>query len=162
MIRFIAAIDSKRGIADEHGLPWQGKVPTDVHYYRNKIKKGYILMGFGLYVELSRPYENEHKINYVAMRGVHEKLREGFVAVSDGREFLKTCKTDVWNTGGALLFKSTMDLAEELHLTRLTGDFNCTKFFPEFERDFKLVSKSEPITENAITYHFEVWRRNQA
>jgi dihydrofolate reductase len=29
MIRLIAAVDSQRGVANEHGIPWQGKVPMD-------------------------------------------------------------------------------------------------------------------------------------
>lgn len=158
MIRFIAAIDSRNGIADEHGIPWQGRIPTDVKYYREKLKTGTILMGYGLYKELSDPYPGE--INYVATLDKQEKLRAGFEPVYDAREFLEKHKTeDIWNAGGALLFQSTIDLADELYLTRLDQDFNCTKFFPDFEADFARVSQSDPHTENGITFVFEVWAR---
>lgn len=156
MIRFIAAIDNRRGIADEHGIPWHGRIPTDVKYYHDKIRTGIILMGYGLYKELSKPYADG--VNYVATTDRHVQLREGFEPVYDGREFLKNAKGDVWNVGGAALFSSTIDLADELYLTQLEGDFRCTKFFPQYEHDFELVSKSEPITENGITFRFTVWR----
>ncbi len=159
MIRFIAALDEKLGIADEHGIPWHGKVPSDVHYYHAKVKNDVKLMGYGLYKELSKPLPEG--INYVATRNRNEELKEGFKPVYDARAFLQKADSDVWNLGGALLFESTLDLADELYLTRLEDDFNCTKFFPKFDQDFQLASRSEPVIENGITYRFEVWKRKQ-
>lgn len=157
MIRFIAAVDSKLGIADDHGIPWQGRTPTDVQYYRNKLTTGTVLMGYGLYKELSNPYPGG--VNYVATRDKTLKLREGFEPVYDAVEFLKHTSGDIWNAGGAAIFASTIDLADELYLTQLNQDFNCTKFFPAFNDKFQKASESEPITENGITYTFQVWRR---
>jgi dihydrofolate reductase len=157
MIRFIAAIDEKRGIANDHGIPWQGKLPSDVAYYRNKVKSGILLMGYGLYKELTKPYPGS--INYVATSNKEEKLHEGFEAVADARAFITNAKSDVWNLGGAGLFGSTLDLADELYITQLEGDFGCTKFFPDFEDKFTLVSQTQMQTENDITFQFEVWKR---
>lgn len=159
MIRFIAALDSKRGIADEHGIPWQGKIPSDVHYYRKQLETtpGIMLMGYGLYKELSKPYPGG--VNYVATRDESKKLRKGFEPVYDACKFLKNVKGDAWNLGGAVLFQGTLNLADELYLTQLDGDFHCTKFFPEFKEDFALARQSNPITENGITFRFEIWKR---
>lgn len=157
MIRCIAALDNKRGIANDHGIPWQGKLPTDVAYYRAKITSGTLLMGYGLYKELTKPYPGG--INYVATDNKAEKFPEGFEPVYDAREFLQKAEGDVWNLGGAGLFMSTLDLADELYLTKIEADFNCTKFFPEYENDFELVSQSEPQIENGLTFRFTVYRR---
>ncbi len=160
MIKAIAAIDTNRGIADNHGLPWQGKIPGDVRYYHKHIQNGdLILMGFGLYKELKRPYSGS--VNYVATNKPVE-LMDGFEAVTDARKFLEKANQDgkdVWNLGGALLFESTFDLLDELYITQLDQAFECTKFFPEFKDKFVLKSESEPVTENGITYTFQVWAR---
>jgi len=156
MIRFIAALDEKRGIADEHGIPWQGKIPSDVAQFRSKTLHGNVMMGYGWYREQKQPLPERR--NIVAFPG-DEKMRPDFEQVKDARAFLQSTKDDIWVGGGALLFSDTVDLADELYLTRLEGDFNCTKFFPEFEDKFELASQSEPITENGLTYRFEVWRR---
>lgn len=158
MMRCIVAIDEARGLANEHGIPWQGKVPTDVRYYHAKMKSsGVILMGYGLYKELKRPYEGGQ--NYVASNRPVE-LRPGFELVADARKFLQQATTDVWNAGGAILFENTLDLADELYITQLQGDFKCTKFFPEWHNDFVLQSESQPHTENGITFTFQVWVRS--
>lgn len=157
MIRFIAAIDAKQGIATDHGIPWQGKIPGDISHYRKQIATGgALLMGYGMYKELSQPYPGAN--NYVANDSAVE-LRPGFTLVQDARKFLQEATGDVWNLGGAMLFSSTLDLADELHITQLDQDFDCTKFFPKFKDAFVLQSESEPVTENGITYTFQVWVR---
>jgi len=156
MIRFIAAVDKKLGLADEHGIPWQGKTPGDVQYFRSKTLGGNLLMGYGFYKELNKPLPERR--NIVASSS-EEDLRPGFEKVSDARKFLLDTKQDVWVGGGAGLFASTLDLADELYLTRIDDDFHCTKFFPKFEDKFILKNESESVTENGITYRFQVWSK---
>jgi dihydrofolate reductase len=156
MIRFIAAIDSKRGIADEHGIPWQGKVPTDVRQFRDKTTGSAVMMGRGWYVEQKLPLPNRR--NLVATTKP-EILRDGFELVTDARKFLQETTDDIWVGGGAGLFASTLDLADELYITQLDQDFHCTKLFPEFKDKFTLSEESQPITENGITYTFQLWQR---
>ena len=156
MIRFIVAIDNKKGLANEHGIPWQGKLPTDVAYFRSKTIGGNVMMGYGWYTEQQKPLPERR--NLVATTK-DEKLRPGFETVHDARQFIKDFKEDLWVGGGAALFASTLDLADELYLTKIDADFNCTKFFPEYENDFELVSETEPQTENGITFRFTVWKR---
>lgn len=156
MIRAIAALDTSRGIADDHGIPWQGKLPTDVKYFRDKtLSGGAVLMGYGTYTEFSKPLGGRE--NFVA---THKPgaLREGFTAVHDARAFLKITE-DVWIIGGAALFAETLDLNDELYLTKLQADFDCTKFFPPYEEMFELVNESELITESGITFTFCIYKR---
>lgn len=144
-------------MANEHGIPWQGKIPGDVAYFREKTLHSNVLMGYGTYLEFTQQLTDRH--NYVAT-SKDEKLREGFKHIKEARSFLNNLKEDIWVIGGPGLFSSVLDLADELYLTRLLKDFDCTKFFPEFENKFRLSGKSEPITENGISYYFEVWEQH--
>lgn len=155
MIRFIAAIDEKRGIANDKGIPWIGKIHGDTEYYRAKVKGFPVIMGEGLYKELSAPYPES--TNYVVTG--QTSLRPGFSIVKDPHQFLEDFNGDIWDLGGAMLYATTIDLADELYLTQLKGDFKCTKFFPEFKQDFEMISETEPKEENGIKYTFQVWKR---
>lgn len=115
-------------------------------------------MGQGTYKELSKLWSD--KKNYVATRSA-ENLREGFIAVDDAYGFLEKYQRDIWVLGGAGVFSSTLDLADELYITQLDQDFNCTKFFPRFQDKFTLRNESEPIKENGIIYTFQVWVKNK-
>lgn len=154
MIKFIAALDSKKGMANEHGIPWD--LPTDKAYFRTKTDGGTMLMGYGTYVEFSEALPNRR--NLVAS-SKNEPLRTGFEPVKDAESFLKNTKENVWVIGGPGLFSSTIALADELYLTRIDTDFGCTKFFPSFEQDFRLTEQSESQTENGVNFRFEVWTR---
>jgi len=159
MLRMIAALDSRRGIADEHGIPWQGKIPTDSKYFREQTQNGLILMGYGTYKEFDTPLHDRE--NYVVVHPDTEDLRPGFAPVSDATHFFEEHSRDiVWVIGGAALFATSLPLADELFLTQLESDFHCTKFFPEYADTFELERTLGSHKESDITFHFEVWQRS--
>lgn len=158
MIRLIAAVDECLGVADEHGIPWEGKIPTDTKYFRDKTAHGVIVMGFGTYVEFDQPLHG--RTNFVVDRPGTGALRPGFEGVSDLASFLREhANAGVWIIGGAALFAATIARADELLVTQLEGDFHCTKFFPVFSDTFSMVSTHGPFLESEITFRFETWRR---
>jgi dihydrofolate reductase len=159
MIRMIAALDSRRGVANEHGIPWQGKIPTDSKYFREQTLNGIILMGFGTYEEFDAPLHDRE--NFVLVRPGTEALRPGFAPISDTAKFFEVHSRDlVWVIGGAALFASSLPFADELFLTQLEADFHCTKFFPEYAGAFELERKLGSHVESDITFHFEIWQRS--
>lgn len=111
-------------------------------------------MGFGTYSELKNPFHD--RLNFVATRS-RDKLREGFVAVTDPIEFIQNATGDVWVIGGPNLLASALEYIDELSITQLEGDFDCTKFLPDYHGAFRLLSSSGPLHENGIEYAFEVW-----
>ena len=152
MIRFIAAIDQKRGLATDEGIPWH--LPIDLQYYRDKTRGGNLLMGYNTYIEFSKPMPGrDFVLTY------EKNLKEGFEPVNDLEKFIASFDNEnLWVIGGAGVFEQTLKYADELYMTRIDADFHCTKFFPEFEGRFELKEKSGDITENGITFHFEVWQ----
>ena len=158
MIRLIAAIDGSRGIADEHGIPWQGKIPTDTRYFREQTAEGTIVMGYRTYEEYDRPLHDRQ--NFVVSRSGTSSLRPGFVAIPDLDSFLRL-KSDelVWVIGGAGIFAQSIPVADDLFITQLDADFHCTKFFPKFDDDFLLASDLASHVENDIPSRFEIWQR---
>lgn len=153
-MRMIAAIDSRRGIATDDGIPWT--LPADQRFFVETTKDGVILMGFNTFREFTSPMHG--RVNYVATRR-STPLGTGFVAVPDAAEFVcEHADERINNIGGAGLFRSTLALADELVLTRIEADFHCTKFFPPFEDHFVLATKSEPVEENGVRFTYETWR----
>lgn len=155
MIRFIAAIDLMGGIATDDGIPWN--LPSDHEHYVKKVSKGRILMGYGTYLNHSRTLHGHTE--YVATAR-SKPLREGFKRVSDVDSFLSESPL-TWVLGGSQLFSQYLDRADELHITQINGDFNCTKHFPSFEKKFTLVAKSPIKKENGTEFQYQVWKNNR-
>jgi dihydrofolate reductase len=160
VIRLIAAIDVKRGLGDGHGIPWQGKLPSDAEYFRTQTAEGLIVMGFRTYEEFDHPLHD--RANFVASRPGAPPLRTDFHAVEDLSQFLADHARElVWIIGGAGLYEATLASADELYITQLDRDFHCTKFFPAFDGEFLLDPGAETRRENDISFRFERWRRRQ-
>lgn len=155
MMRMIAAIDRAGGMATDDGIPWT--LPTDQQFFSDQIASGLILMGYGTYVEVAKPLHD--RTNFVASHA-HSELRPGFEAVDNLPAFVREHANEtINNIGGANFFTTTLAIADELVLTRIDGDFGCTKFFPPFEDDFVRSTVSQPVTENGSTFTFETWLR---
>jgi dihydrofolate reductase len=161
MIRLIAAMDKQLGIADEHGIPWQGKIPLDTMRFHEKTANGIIVMGFATYKEYDKPLHERQ--NFVVARPDSGELRTGFVAIPDADQFFDRHANEVIGViGGAALFSVTLARADELVLTQLDAVFHCTKFFPQAADAFELISDDGPHVENGITFRFQTWLRTHS
>ncbi len=157
MIRLIAAMDSRRGIATASGIPW--KLPGDTAYFREQTSRGLILMGRSTYNEFAAPLHGRDNFVLSADSG---DLRSGFQKVGSLDQLRASHPgEDIWVIGGAAVYAETISEAEELLLTEVVGDFSCTKFFPAFRGEFRLKVRSDDRQEGGITYEFETWQRRR-
>ena len=118
-----------------------------------------VLMGYATYAEFANPMPG--RANYVATRRT-EQLRDGFLRVNDIDSFLTNgFEGDLWIIGGAMLYATTLAEVQELALTRVAGDFGCTKFFPAFEDTFRLTAEEVPPPVEVVpSIRFQTWERN--
>ncbi len=155
MIRLIAAMDSRRGIATASGIPW--KLPGDTAYFHDRTATGLILMGRATYSEFAAPLHERD--NFVLTTGP-EPLREGFRPIGSLDQLVtENPGEDVWVIGGAAVYAETISEAGELLLTQVSGDFDCTKFFPPYQTEFRLATQSDDRQDGETKYRFETWRR---
>jgi dihydrofolate reductase len=155
MIRLIAAIDSRRGIATDSGIPW--KLPGDTAYFHQQTATGLILMGRATYDEFAAPLHARENFVLASNPG---PLRPGFRAVKSLDQLATDHEDqDIWVIGGARVYTETIGAAQELLLTQVVGDFHCTRFFPPYEAEFRLATEDEQRQEGGIRYRFETWRR---
>lgn len=159
MIRLIAAIDRKRGLARKGAMPW--KIPQDERYFTRQTRThgGNVLTGAATFRKSyrGRPLAGRH--NYIL---THSKEPiPGAVAVHDLEEFLRGLSDDLWVAGGADVFRQVIGsgMADELYLTRIDADLDCDQFFPEYEHDFRLVERSGPHEQNGYGFVYERWAR---
>lgn len=153
MIRLIAAIDSKRGIAKQGAMPWN--IPEDEKFFteQTKLYGGNVLTGGATFREAYKNKPLAGRQNYLVTRS--DKPTEGVTLVHDLENFLNEFKSkDLWVAGGAEIFEQVMKLglADELYLTLIDGDFKCDKFFPEYDTKFKLAEEGRERMQNG--YHF--------
>jgi dihydrofolate reductase len=155
MIRLIAAVDSRRGIATDSGIPWN--LPSDTAYFHEKTATGLIFMGWATYNEFAAPL---HERENFVLTSDPAPLRQGFRTIGSlDRLVAENPSQDIWVIGGATVYAETIAEADELLLTQVVGDFHCTKFFPPYQTEFRLAVRSDDRRDGETTYCFETWQR---
>jgi dihydrofolate reductase len=160
MIRLVAAIDRKRGIAKHGVMPWN--IPEDEKFFTDQTKSlgGHVLSGGATFREAyqNKPLADRH--NYVLTRDTTPI--PGVELVHDLKKFLDEFEPDdLWVAGGAQVFNEVIKLgkADVLYLTLIDADFGCDRFFADYASDFKLVEESEPKEQNGFHYKYTRWER---
>lgn len=160
MIRFIAAIDRKRGLAKNGNMPWS--IPEDEKYFTDQTKTfgGNVLTGgktFRLTYK-SRPLRGRQ--NYILTHS-NDPI-PGATVVHDLSKLLDEFKDkDLWVAGGAEVFREIMDAgrADELYITHIDADFGCDQFLPEYEDKFKKIEESEVREQNGFRFTYAKYAR---
>lgn len=157
MIRLIAAVDEKLGIAKNGLMPWN--IPDDEKYFTDQTQRfgGRVLTAGKTFRDAynSKPLKN--RINYIYTR--NHKPIENVVTVNDlGRFLASKTKHDLWIAGGGELFHQVIqkNLPTELYLTHIKGDFACDTFFPKYT-GFKLVNKSNTHHQNGFEFYYAIY-----
>lgn len=155
MVRLIAAIDQKRGIAKAGRQPWH--IVADEQYFRQQTTKfgARVLMGRKTQVVIGRPLPL--RTNYVL---THTRRNEpGIIEVVAVDALLRNGAEDIWVIGGAEVYNATIARADELYLTLIEFDFGCDQFFPLYSAQFELVSQGPTQTAAGLNYAHAIYRR---
>lgn len=152
-VKFIAAIDEKRGLAKNHKLPWD--LPTDRNFFRDSIASASGLMGWNTFADNNhKPYKTSPNTFVITHRDAEY---DGVEIIHELDNFVEEFTKDLWVIGGGDVFSQLLDKATHLYLTRVEGDYDCDVFFPEFEDKFILEKQWPKQIENGIGYQIELW-----
>lgn len=158
IISLEAAHGHDRVIATADGVPW--KLPADSKHWRTLIIGHAIIVGDTTYLEQGTMQES---FNVVISHNQELDVPKGAVATSveHALEIAREHEqSEIFVVGGASVFAQTIDQADKLYLTIIDTEVpEGIKFFPEYERDFHLVSEI-PGSDNGLNFRFTIWERN--
>ena len=153
MITAIVAMDTNRGIATNLGIPWN--IPQDRRYFKQKTINNTVVMGYKTYQSIGTPLEQRKNIVLTS----HSHLSKGFIVARNVGEILKIAGDNLFVIGGQEVYEAFLSYTEKLVITQIDGDFTCTRFFPDFVKQFKLTYKSRQYYCGDLGYHYEHWYR---
>ena len=158
MATIIAAMDNKRLIGVDNGLPW--RLSADLQNFKKLTSGNAIIMGRVTWDSLGRPLPKRH--NIVITRN-SEFQAEGCTVVSSLEEAIKASGEDkAYIIGGAQIYKLALDLADEMILTEVDTEAQGDPWFPEIDSGkWELVSEDAHLSDenNEHDYKFCTYRR---
>lgn len=158
----IVAADKNWGIGRDGGL--LADLPTDMKYFREHTQNKAVVMGRKTLESLPGKRGLPKRTNYVLTTNpdfeaerciaVHteDELWDALAGYGPGEVFL---------IGGASLYNRFYRCCDRLYVTKIDADLGADTFIKNFDEDpdFEVVSESDPVTENGITYRFFVYEK---
>lgn len=145
MIRAILACDDDWGIGKDNNLPWPHN-PADLAWFKENTLNSTIVMGRNTWESLPfKPLPNRH--NVVVSNTMREQADVEVVRSDIYKSRLATINTsaDVWIIGGAQLINHSLNIIDEIWLSRIAGTYQCDTFLPKelIETTFSLMSSGQ-------------------
>ncbi|ANU28221.1 dihydrofolate reductase [Planococcus versutus] len=159
MISMMVAHDLNRVIGKNNELPWH--IPADLAYFKeHTIGKG-IVMGRNTFESIGRPLPKRR--NIVVTRN-DDYTADGVNVVHNIQDAIKLAREkheEIMIIGGEQVFESVLPDADRLYITLVQHEYNGDTYFPEYGREWKLVSESEQQTSNDVTFSYLVYERRK-
>jgi dihydrofolate reductase len=161
MISIISALAKNRVIGKRNALPWY--LPADLKHFKENTVNKVIVMGLNTFKSVGgRPLPNRK--NIVLTDDQNYQAPEGVTVAHSIDEVLEITKNDpeLMVSGGAMVYKQFLPLADKLYLTFINHDFEGDIFFPEFNMDeWQEVSREnhDPDEKNKYSYSFVILER---
>ena len=145
MIRAILACDDDWGIGKNNDLPWPHN-PADLAWFKENTLNSTIVMGRNTWESLPfKPLPNRH--NVVVSNTMRDQADAEVVRPDIYKSRLATINTsaDVWIIGGAQLINHSLNIIDEIWLSRIAGTYHCDTFLPKelIETTFSLMSSGQ-------------------
>jgi len=160
-ITLVVAAAKNNAIGKENHLLW--RLPNDMKYFKNVTWGMPVLMGRKTFESLGKALPGRK--NMVLTKQSGWKANEVVTVMNIDDAIFLTKEMDVKELmviGGGEIYRSVLDKANRIHLTRVDAAFEADAFFPAIDPAiWKLVSKKdhEADARHAYNYSFQVWEK---
>ena len=144
-------------------LPW--RVPADLRRFKEITSGHHLIMGRKTFESIGKPLPN--RVSVIVSRNadypIGEEYRESCRVTSSIEEALEVCcgQKEVFVIGGAEIYRQTINLCDQIYLTRLIYDsknyplahpFEGDTFFPEIKEgeEWQVTEKGDEMPDREI------------
>jgi len=158
-ISLIVAMDRRRLIGRENGLPWQ--LPADLAHFKRTTQGKPVIMGRKTYESIGRPLPK--RTNIVVSRQ-SDFAPEGVVVTDSPEAAVEAAgeAEEVMIMGGSEIYRRFLPMADRLYVTEVDGVFEGDAWFPEIpEMEWQEVAREhhEPDERNSHPFDTVVLER---
>lgn len=132
IISLIAAMGRNRVIGNSGDIPWMGKAPADLKYFRDTTRGKPVIMGRKTFTSIGHALPD--RLNIVMTRDVSFEA-PGCVIASSREEALRLAgdADEIMVIGGEGVFKEFLPIANRIYLTLIDVEPEGDAFFPQFD-----------------------------
>lgn len=129
MVSLIVCHANQNVIGFKNKMPWH--LPVDLKHVKKLTEGNTIVMGRKTYESLGKPLPNRKNVVLTTNK---DYSAEGAEVIHDIGE-IKHLSGKVFIFGGSGVYHQTMDIVDEMYVTRIYETFAGDTFFPEYDSD---------------------------
>ena len=156
LLAIIVAADQKRGIGINNTLPW--KLPEDLAHFKRLTTGHAIIMGRKTYESIGRPLPNRRNIVITRNPDWSADGVETVHSLDDARR-LVAADAQAYVIGGAQVYAQALEIADEVILTEIQGEFACDAHFPVLGPAWRETAREAHVSANGLHYAFVTLRK---
>lgn len=163
VISLIVAASTNNAIGKNNQLLWH--LPRDLKFFKNTTWGFPVIMGRKTFESVNKPLPGRN--NIVVSSNPDWKAENVVSAINLEEGLLRARETNcnqVFIIGGGELYKQSMDLADNIYLTRVHGNIEGDVFFPVLDATkWKLVSYRDYDADkkHAYDHSFQFWEKRK-
>lgn len=161
-LSLIVAMANNRTIGRNNELPWY--LPEDLKYFKSVTMGKPIVMGRKTFDSIGRPLPG--RLNIVITRNA-EWQHPGVKTAASLQQAVAIAAEanpqdqEVMVIGGEEIYRTAIELADRLYITRVQAEVEGDAFFPQYnESEWQEVSRQQPGSQGDIPYFFQVLERS--
>ena len=162
----IAAMGTNRVIGKDNDIPWH--LPDDFQYFKDTTNGHTVIMGRKNWESLPDPFRPLPKRTNIVITRQSDYSADGAQVVRSLDEALKLAKetndSEVFIIGGGEIYRQSLEIANQIYLTEIDGDFDGQTTFPTFDMsEWKEVSREHhPIDDkHAYSFDFVIYQKTK-
>lgn len=150
MVSLIVCHANQNVIGFKNKMPWH--LPVDLKHVKKLTEGNTIVMGRKTFESLGRPLPNRRN---VVLTNNKDFKAEGVDIIRD-IEDINSLPGKIFIFGGNGVYQQTMDLVDEMYITRIHETFAGDTFFPDYKLDeWEIVAREEGTINEKNKYPHE-------
>ncbi|WP_411841849.1 dihydrofolate reductase [Salinicoccus sp. HZC-1] len=129
MVSLIVCHANQNVIGFKNKMPWH--LPVDLKHVKRLTEGNTIVMGRNTFESLGRPLPKRRNV----VLTTNKDFEAGGVDIIHGIEEIKNLSGKIFIFGGSGVYQQTMDLVDEMYVTRIYETFAGDTFFPDYDLD---------------------------
>lgn len=150
MISLIVAYSKNRVIGNNGKLPWEGKMPADVRYFRAMTEGKTVIMGRTTYESIGRALPKRQ--NIVLSRTPFQAT--GITVVNNLEDAYALATNEIMVIGGGQVYREALSTADVVYATEIDVNVEGDVTFPELGPEWVETYREDHAADEANVYAY--------
>ncbi len=150
ILSLIAAIGKNNELGKDNQLLWH--LPADMKHFRDTTRGHAVIMGRKTFESIAHALPNRRNIVITRDQNYSAEGIEVAHSMEEALELFKNTDEEVFDIGGAEMYKMSLPYADKLYITHVDQAFDADTFFPTIDDSWKKSSEKIQEADNENQY----------